>query len=191
MERTLPQTGGRYGFQVMAQLRFRMTAIRRAKATIAILPPRRCANWVPHDLTHVDRPRFIMTVAAWHNARLRLTSPALVIPLDISLQLIGCVRVSGQNKGRLSLRIESEPDYRLLSGKSARRPHQCLAWSSNGGILLRLRRAGVPVSQWLPIPVVKLLWHGEFVLLRLPAWGYRSPTPVCGPRVCHAMLHRP
>ncbi len=61
-----------------------MTAMRRARATIVILRPPRCASWDPHVLNPVDRPRFIMTVAAWHNARLRLTSPALVIPLDTS-----------------------------------------------------------------------------------------------------------
>ena len=58
--------------------------MRRARATIAILRPRSCASWAPHVLSHVDRPRFIMTVAAWHNARLRLTSPALVMPSDTS-----------------------------------------------------------------------------------------------------------
>ena len=58
--------------------------MRRARATIAILRPRRSASWAPHVLSHVDRPRFIMTVAAWHNARLRSTSPALVMPPDRS-----------------------------------------------------------------------------------------------------------
>lgn len=47
---------------------------------MAILRPRRCARCAPHVLRHVDWLRFIMAVAAWHNARLRLTSPALVIP---------------------------------------------------------------------------------------------------------------
>lgn len=58
--------------------------MRRARATIAILRPRRWASCAPQVLSQVDRPRFIMTVAAWHNARLKLTSPALVMPPDTS-----------------------------------------------------------------------------------------------------------
>lgn|GEM_PF-6889027 len=35
-------------------------------------------------LNQLDRPRFIITVAAWHNACLKLTSPALVMPPETS-----------------------------------------------------------------------------------------------------------
>lgn len=89
-------TGGLIGDQAMfgaasgwntvpsTQIRWRMTAMRRARATIAIFLPRRWASWAPHVRSHVERPRFIMTVAAWHSARLRLTSPALVMPPDTS-----------------------------------------------------------------------------------------------------------
>ncbi len=66
------------------QIRWSITAIRRAKATIAHLRPRRCASWAPQFLSHVDLPRFIVTVAVWHSARLRLVSPALVMPPDTS-----------------------------------------------------------------------------------------------------------
>ncbi len=48
------------------QIRCSLTAIRRAKATIAILRPQRCASCAPQVLSQVDRPRFIITVAAWH-----------------------------------------------------------------------------------------------------------------------------
>ena len=48
--------------------------MRLAKATIARLAPRRRASLAPHVLSHVARPRCIMTVAAWHSARRRLTS---------------------------------------------------------------------------------------------------------------------
>ncbi len=58
--------------------------MRRARARIAIFRPLRCASWAPHVVSHVDRPRFIMTVATWHNARLKLTSPGLVMPPDTS-----------------------------------------------------------------------------------------------------------
>ncbi len=58
--------------------------MQHARATIANLRPRRCANWAPHVLSQVERSRFIMTVAAWHNARLSFTSPALVMPPETS-----------------------------------------------------------------------------------------------------------
>lgn len=78
--------GAASGWKVVpsTQIRLRMTAMRRASASIAIFRPRRCASWTPHTLSHVDRPRFIITVAAWQNARLRLMSPALVTPPDTS-----------------------------------------------------------------------------------------------------------
>lgn len=60
-------------------MRCRITEIRRANATMALFRPRRFATWAPQVLSQVARPRFIMTVAAWHNARLRFTSPALVM----------------------------------------------------------------------------------------------------------------
>ena len=58
--------------------------MRRASATMARFAPRRRATCVAHVLSHVERPRCIMTVAAWHNARRRLTSPALVMPPETS-----------------------------------------------------------------------------------------------------------
>jgi hypothetical protein len=58
--------------------------MRRAKATIACLDPRRRAICAAHVLSQVERPRCIMIVAAWHRARRRLTSPALVIPPETS-----------------------------------------------------------------------------------------------------------
>jgi hypothetical protein len=58
--------------------------MRRAKATMARFAPRRRASWAAHVLSHVERPRCIMTVAAWQSARRRLTSPALVIPPETS-----------------------------------------------------------------------------------------------------------
>ena len=54
--------------------------MRRASATIARLDPRLRATCAAHVLGQVERPRCIMTVAAWHGARRRLTPPALVIP---------------------------------------------------------------------------------------------------------------
>ena len=65
-------------------MRWRITEIRRANATMALFLPLRFATWALQVLSHVARPRFIMTVAAWHNARLRVTSPALVMPPDTS-----------------------------------------------------------------------------------------------------------
>jgi len=65
-------------------IRCRMTPIRRANATIARFDPRRRATCAAQVLSHVARPRCIMTVAAWHRARRRLTSPALVIPPETS-----------------------------------------------------------------------------------------------------------
>lgn len=56
----------------------------RARATIARFAPRWRATWTAHVLSHVERPRCIMTVADWHKARRKLTSPALVIPSEIS-----------------------------------------------------------------------------------------------------------
>lgn len=46
--------------------------------------PAATGNLRTHARSHVDRPRCIMTVAAWHNARRRFTSPALVIPPETS-----------------------------------------------------------------------------------------------------------
>ena len=54
--------------------------MRRASATIARLAPRRRASFAAQVRSQLARPRCIMTVAAWHSARRRLTSPALVIP---------------------------------------------------------------------------------------------------------------
>lgn len=65
-------------------IRCRITPIRRASATIARLRPRRRATCAAHALSQVARPRCIITVAAWHKARRRFTSPALVIPPDTS-----------------------------------------------------------------------------------------------------------
>ena len=58
--------------------------MRRAKATVAIFRPRRCASRTVHVLSHVEHPRFVATVAPWHNARPGLTSPAFVMPPDTS-----------------------------------------------------------------------------------------------------------
>lgn len=54
--------------------------MRLAKATIARLAPRRLATCAAQLLSHVERPRCIMTVAAWHKALRRLASPAHVMP---------------------------------------------------------------------------------------------------------------
>ena len=58
--------------------------MRRASATIARLAPRRRAIFAAQVRSQLARPRCIMTVAAWHSARRRLTSPALVMPPEIS-----------------------------------------------------------------------------------------------------------
>ena len=65
-------------------IRCSITLMRRAKATMARFAPRRRATCAPHVLSQVECPRCIMTVAAWHSARRRLTSPALVIPPETS-----------------------------------------------------------------------------------------------------------
>ena len=65
-------------------IRCRITLMRRARATMARFAPRRRATCTAHALSHVERPRCIITVAAWHSARRRLTSPALVIPPEMS-----------------------------------------------------------------------------------------------------------
>ena len=65
-------------------IRCRMTLMRRASATIARFDPRRRATCAAHVRSQVERPRCIMTVAAWQRARRRLTSPALVIPPETS-----------------------------------------------------------------------------------------------------------
>ena len=44
----------------------------------------RRATCTAHALSSVWRPRCITTVAAWHNARRRLTSPALVMSPETS-----------------------------------------------------------------------------------------------------------
>lgn len=54
--------------------------MRLAKATIARFAPRRLATCAAQLLSHVERPRCIITVAAWHKALRRLASPARVIP---------------------------------------------------------------------------------------------------------------
>lgn len=66
------------------QIRCNTTAMRRARATIARFRPRRLATWDAHVRSALPRPRFSMTVAAWHRARLRFTSPALVMPPETS-----------------------------------------------------------------------------------------------------------
>ncbi len=43
--------------------------MRRANATIARFDPRRRATCAAHVLSQVERPRCIMTVAAWQRAR--------------------------------------------------------------------------------------------------------------------------
>lgn len=52
--------------------------------TIALFWPRPFATCVPQLLSHVTRPLFNMTVAAWHSVRLRFTSPALAMPPETS-----------------------------------------------------------------------------------------------------------
>ena len=44
----------------------------------------RWATCAAHVLNHVERSRIIMTLAAWHNARQRLTSPAFVMQPETS-----------------------------------------------------------------------------------------------------------
>ena len=81
------------------------TPIRRARATIARLRPRRRATCAAHVLSHVARPRCIMTVAAWHKARRRVTSPASgrCHPTRPARRT-GCARASGRPMARPSSR---------------------------------------------------------------------------------------
>ena len=58
--------------------------MRRARATMPRLAPRRRATCAARVLSHVDRPRCIITGAAWHSARRRFTSQALVRPPETS-----------------------------------------------------------------------------------------------------------
>jgi len=58
--------------------------MRRVRATMARFVPRRGATCEAYVLSHVEQPRCIMTVAAWHNLRRKLTSLALVIPPETS-----------------------------------------------------------------------------------------------------------
>lgn len=64
-------------------IRCGIALMRRARATMARFVPRRHATFTAHGLSHVERPRCIMTVAAWHSARRRVTSPAMVIPPEM------------------------------------------------------------------------------------------------------------
>lgn len=57
---------------------------RRARATIARFRPRRLATWDAHVRSALPHSRFSMIVAAWHRARLKFTSPALVMPPETS-----------------------------------------------------------------------------------------------------------
>ena len=86
-------------------IRCRITPIRRARATMARLLPRRRATCAAHVLSHVARPRCIMTVAAWHKARRRFTSPApgRCHPTRPARRT-GCARASGRPMARPSSR---------------------------------------------------------------------------------------
>lgn len=65
-------------------IRCRIDPIRRASATIARFAPLRFATCAAQLLSHDERPRFIMTVAAWQSALRRFASPARVMPPDTS-----------------------------------------------------------------------------------------------------------
>ncbi len=151
------------------QIRWRMTAIRRARATIAIFRPRRWASWAPHVRSHVKRPRFIMTVAAWHNARLRLTSPALVMPPETSRSpdwlrdgvrpAQGPTLFDEVKRARSSKRV----------GRSMPRRHRSPASSSSDDKPDRPGQAGVPAFQGLQAPVAGQLWLAASAQSRSPA----------------------
>src|SRR5690606_1108551 len=57
-------------------IRCGIVPMRLAKATIARFAPRRLATCAAQLRSHVERPRWIMTVAAWHKALRRLASPS-------------------------------------------------------------------------------------------------------------------
>lgn len=75
---------GKAEIGVIFHIGCRITAMRRASATIARLAPRRRASFAAQIRSRLARLRCIMTVAAWHSASRRLTSPALVIPPETS-----------------------------------------------------------------------------------------------------------
>lgn len=81
-ERRLGRHGGRrnVGLEHRAvtphPVQNRSYPIRRASATTARFVPLRFATCAAQLLSHDDRPRFIMTVAAWQSALRRFASPA-------------------------------------------------------------------------------------------------------------------
>ncbi len=77
---TAPGGASSWNTVLSLHMRCRTEPMRRAKATIPRFRPRRFATCAAQLLSHEARPRFIMTVAAWHSARRRLASPARVIP---------------------------------------------------------------------------------------------------------------
>lgn len=82
--KTSKPTVWRWQQRYLEETRWSITAIRCARAPIAIFWARRCVSCAPHILSNLDRPRFIMTVEAWHRFRQKLTSPAFVISPETS-----------------------------------------------------------------------------------------------------------
>jgi len=121
---------------------------------MAPVRPRRCARWAPHVLTHVDRPRFIMTVAAWPSARLGVVSPALVMPPETSRSPDGLRDGVSPTQGPplfdAAMRAGSSTAERKLNATTApiSAARQRMPACVRGRIVIRRRQTGASWASW-------------------------------------------
>lgn len=115
----------------------------------------RRATCTAHALSSVWRPRCITTVAAWHNARRRLTSPALVMSPETSRApdwlRMGVKPTHGPTFFEVANQARSSTVDRNVSA-SAARPR---ASTSSGGGPDRLGRVGGRAASAPPFPAAR------------------------------------
>lgn len=178
--------------------------MRRARATMPRLAPRRRATCAARVLSHVDRPRCIITGAAWHSARRRFTSQALVRPPETSrspdwlregVEPTHGPTLSDEGNREGSSTAERKVGATTAPGPAARQgsARQCPEsgqTSAGGGrghpepVVLRVAPTPPGSGAGLPAPEAS-------ALSRPPAPDCRAPVRGCDVRACPERCRRP